>query len=35
MKYSELTDNGVTDIEKRAYLVDGDTVAITSGFLRI
>ena len=29
MKYSELTDSGATDIEKRAYLVDGDTVAIT------
>lgn len=29
MKYSELTDSGATNTEKRAYLVDGDTIAIT------
>lgn len=29
MKYFELTASGATDTEKRAYLVDGDTTAIT------
>lgn len=29
MKYSELVDNGATPSEARAFLVDGDNVAVT------
>lgn len=29
MTYTELSEQGVTDNEKRAFLVDGDTIAIT------
>lgn len=29
MKFTELIDQGATENEKRSYLADGDTVAIT------
>lgn len=29
MTYTELSEQGATDNEKRAFLVDGDTIAIT------
>ena len=30
MKFTELTVQGATENEKRSYLADGDTVAITT-----
>lgn len=29
MTYTDLSEQGATDNEKRAFLVDGDTIAIT------